>query len=52
VNFHSSTGIEKFQSQLAKGANNFMESSRQQALMAQNREYLTVQPKEVLKNFD
>jgi hypothetical protein len=49
VNFHSPTGIEKFQAQLAKGAKNFMESSRQQALMAQNREYLTVQPKEVLK---
>ena len=48
VEFHSEKGIEKFSNQFVDGLNHFMLTSRQKAKKAQNREVLTVQPKESL----
>ncbi len=48
VIFHSSRGIDKFKNQFEVGFNNFMETSRDKAKGAQNREHMTIQPKEAL----
>jgi len=48
VEFHSNDGIEKFKKQFIDGVDDFMNTSRQKAKEAQNREKLTFQPKEVL----
>lgn len=48
VMFHSINGIQKFQKQFEKGVDDFMNTSRNKAKEAQNRERLTVQPKEFL----
>jgi hypothetical protein len=48
VEFHSEQGVNKFANQFTDGVNNFMETSRQKAQEAQNREMKTIQPKEVL----
>ncbi|MCK4664021.1 MAG: hypothetical protein KAT68_14225 [Bacteroidales bacterium] len=48
VEFHSEQGIDKFAKQFIDGVENFMETSRQKAKEAQNREMVTIQPKEVL----
>ncbi|HPR18551.1 MAG TPA: hypothetical protein PLD62_09930 [Candidatus Cloacimonadota bacterium] len=50
VQFHNESGIEKFKKQLLAGAENFMNSSRQKAQEAQNREIHTIQPKEFLSS--
>lgn len=48
VEFHSEKGIDNFANQFNKGVKNFMETSREKAKEAQNREIQTVQPKEAL----
>ena len=48
VLFHKEKGIEKFYKQFQNGVDNFMKTSRKKAKEAQNREHLTIQPKEVL----
>jgi len=48
VEFHSEQGIDKFANQFIDGVNDFMDSSRQKAKEAQNREMQTIQPKEAL----
>jgi len=48
VEFHSEQGIDKFDKQFTCGVKKFMETSRQKAQDAQNREILTIQPKEAL----
>ena len=48
VEFHSEQGIDKFANQFIDGVKNFMNISRQKAKDAQNREMLTIQPKESL----
>lgn len=48
VEFHSEKGIDKFASQFIHGVKNFMDTSRQKAKEAQNREMQTIQPKESL----
>jgi len=48
VEFHSEQGIDKFANQFIDGVKNFMNTSRQKAKEAQNREMQTIQPKEAL----
>ncbi len=48
VEFHSEQGIDRFANQFIDGVKNFMETSRQKAKEAQNREIQTIQPKEAL----
>lgn len=48
VEMHSSRGIDNFIAKIGEGHEAFMESSRNKAKQAQNREFLTVQPKEAL----
>jgi len=48
VVFHSSKGLQKFKNQFQKGVAEFMNASRTKAKEAQNREHLTLQPKEFL----
>ncbi|HED07768.1 MAG TPA: hypothetical protein ENI57_06620 [Ignavibacteria bacterium] len=48
IEFHSEKGIDKFTNQFIDGVKNFMETSRQKAKEAQNREMQTIQPKEAL----
>ncbi len=48
VEFHSEQGIDKFANQFINGVKDFMQTSRQKAKEAQNREVQTVQPKEAL----
>ena len=48
VEFHKEQGIDKFASQFIDGVKNFMNTSRQKAQEAQNREMQTIQPKEAL----
>ncbi len=50
VEFHSEQGIDKFANQFIDGVNDFMDSSRQKAKEAQNREMQTIQPKEALSS--
>ncbi len=48
IEFHSEQGIDRFANQFIDGVKNFMDSSRQKAKEAQNREMQTIQPKEAL----
>ncbi len=48
VNFHSANGIDKFARQFENGVKQFIQTSRQKAQEAQNREMQTIQPKESL----
>lgn len=48
VKFHNEKGIDSFSLLVADNLSAFMESSRQKAQFAQAREFLTVQPKEIL----
>jgi len=48
VEFHNEQGIDKFANQFIDGVKNFMNTSRQKAQEAQNREMKTIQPKEAL----
>ncbi len=48
VEFHNEQGIRRFANQFINGAKKFMETSRQKAQEAQNRELHTIQPKETL----
>jgi len=48
VSFHNTNGIQRFKSQFQKGVTDFMETSRNKAKEAQNREKQTYQPKEFL----
>lgn len=49
VTFHNNNGIDRFKELFINGVDDFMDSSRQKAKQAQNREKLTSQPKEVLE---
>jgi hypothetical protein len=51
VEFHSEQGIDRFANQFIDGVKNFMDTSRQKAKEAQNREMQTIQPKEALSTF-
>ena len=48
VKFHGENGLENFHFVISKNLNAFMESSRLKAEAAQQREFLTTQPKEIL----
>lgn len=48
VEFHSGQGIDRFANQFTVGVKKFMQTSRQKAKEAQNREMQTIQPKEAL----
>lgn len=48
VEFHAEQGIDKFANQFINGVKDFMQTSRQKAQEAQNREMQTIQPKEAL----
>lgn len=48
VTFHNSRGIQNFKDQFQKGVADFMDTSRNKAKDAQNREKQTTQPKEFL----
>jgi len=48
VKFHSERGLDTFASVVAEDLSAFMESSRLKAQSAQAREFLTIQPKEIL----
>lgn len=48
IEFHSDQGIDRFANQFIVGVKKFMETSRQKAKEAQNREMQTIQPKEAL----
>jgi hypothetical protein len=49
VKMHSEKGIDDFQEIISKSTKEFMEFSRQKSKNAQNREFVTIQPKEVLE---
>ena len=48
VLFHNEQGIDRFANQFINGVKEFMQTSRQKAQEAQNREKQTIQPKEAL----
>lgn len=48
VKFHGEIGLDVMTKSLGENLSNFMESSRLKAQSAQSREFLTVQPKEIL----
>jgi len=48
VPFHNEQGIDRFANQFINGVKEFMQTSRQKAQEAQNREMKTIQPKEAL----
>lgn len=48
VAFHNPRGIQRFKDQFLKGVADFMDTSRDKAKEAQNREKQTIQPKEFL----
>ena len=48
VAFHNEQGIVRFANQFINGVKDFMQTSRQKAQEAQNREMQTIQPKEAL----
>ncbi len=48
VELHSESGIDRFANKFVNGVEDFMDTSRIRAQEAQNREMLTVQPKEAL----
>lgn len=49
VQMHSEKGIDDFATMISKSAKEFMEFSRQKAKDAQSREFVTLQPKEILE---
>jgi hypothetical protein len=49
VQMHSEKGIDDFQKAISGSAKEFIEYSRQKAKEAQKREFVTIQPKEVLE---
>lgn len=49
VKLHDSANIDKFAQKITKDRESFMSYSRQKAQSAQNREFLTIQPKELIK---
>lgn len=51
VEFHNEEGIDKFTEQFIDGVKNFIDTSRQKAQEAQDREMKTIQPKESLSTF-
>ncbi len=51
ITFHNSRGIKRFKDQFQKGVADFMDTSRNKAKEAQNREKQTTQPKEFLSTF-
>ncbi len=48
IDFHNEQGIDRFANQFIDGVKEFMDTSRQKAQKAQNREMRTIQPKEAL----
>ncbi len=50
VKMHDSSNMEKFKKKISEERNSFMKLSRNKAKQAQNRESLTIQPKEALSN--
>jgi len=48
IEFHNEQGIDRFANQFITGVKDFMNTSRQKAKDAQNREMQTIQPKEAL----
>ncbi len=48
ISFHNEKGLNNFSLIIAENLSNFMESSRLKAQSAQSREFLTIQPKEIL----
>ncbi len=48
ISFHNEKGLNNFSLTIAENLSNFMESSRLKAQSAQSREFLTIQPKEIL----
>ncbi len=48
VSFHSERGLNSFAESISENLSDFMESSRLKAQSAQSREFLTIQPKEIL----
>jgi len=48
VEFHDEKGIERLANQFTNEIKDFIQKSREKAQMAQNREMVTIQPKEVL----
>ncbi len=48
VKFHGESGLETFSKAVSSNLSAFMDSSRLKAQLAQGREFLTVQPKEIL----
>lgn len=50
VNLHDSANIDKFAQKITKDRESFMSYSRQKAQNAQNREFLTIQPKEFIQS--
>ena len=48
--FHNEAGIDRFANQFIDGVREFMDTSRQKAKEAQNREMQTIQPKEALSS--
>ena len=48
VGFHSERGLENFANSIGEDVSKFMKSSRLKAQSAQSREFLTIQPKEIL----
>lgn len=48
VSFHNEKGLELFAKNITENLSDFMESSRLKAQSAQTREFLTIQPKEIL----
>lgn len=50
VNLHDSANIDKLAQKITKDRESFMSYSRQKAQNAQNREFLTIQPKEFIQS--
>lgn len=48
IELHDNNGLENYQNKINSNLNEFMNFSREKAISAQKREYLTVQPKEKL----
>ena len=48
IKLHKTTNLENFKDKITYDLNSFMSMSRAKAKQAQNREYLTIQPKEIL----
>ena len=50
IKIHDISNIQKFKNKISEARNSFMNLSRNKAKQAQNRESLTIQPKEALSN--